>query len=204
MGSSLVRKLKLHLVIIYGWNYMQGVNRADPCSSFMNDLCAQCPWVFGRITLLAAVSVANWSGQTLNAAVVYALPSPHKPLVAAMSGDFVLSFSHVCTGFIKMTSGVEISPLWLNDDVIDDKSLLHKKVCGFSSYREPEDGLWHPLPAWLLSSTVTGNLELQRAPERGEWGHDWCFMTASILAQAVACLWASLVSRVIYFVVWPM
>lgn len=90
---------------------MQGVNRADPCSSFMNDLCAQYPWIFGRITLLAAVSVADWSGQTVNAAVVCTLPSPHKPSVAAMSGDFVLSFSHVCTGFIKMTSGVEISPL---------------------------------------------------------------------------------------------
>lgn len=147
---------------------MQSVNRADPCSSFMNDLCAQYPWVLGRITLLAAVSVADWSGQTVNAAVVCTLPSPHKPSVAAMSADFVLSFSHVCTGFIEMTSGVEISPLWLKGDVIDNKSLLHKKVCGFSSYHEPEDGLWHLLPAWLLSSTMTGNFELQCAPDRGE------------------------------------
>lgn len=55
--------------------------------------------------------MANRSGQTVNAAVVCALPSPHKPLVAAVSGGSVLSFSHVSTGFIKMTSGVEISPL---------------------------------------------------------------------------------------------
>lgn len=166
------------------------MNRADPCSSFINDSCAQYPWVFGRITLLATVSVANWSGQIVNAAVVCALPSPHRPLVAAVSGDFVLSFNHVSTGFIKMTSGVEISPLWLKDDVIDDKSSLQNKVCGFSSY-QPEDGLWHPLPAWLLSSTMTRNLELQGATERGEWGHDWCIMTTSVLVQAVAYLWCS-------------
>lgn len=90
---------------------MQGVKRSNPCSSFMNELCAQYPWVFGKMTLLATLSLANWSGQTVHAAVVCALPSPHKPLVAAMSDDFVLSFSHVSTGFIKMTSGVEISPL---------------------------------------------------------------------------------------------
>lgn len=121
---------------------MQGVNRADPCSFFTNDLCAQYPWVFGGITLLQwPVGMADWSGKTVSAAVVYALSSPRKLLVAAMSGDFVLSFRHVCIGFIKMTSGVEISPLWLNNDVIDDKSSLHKKVCGLSSYREPEGGL---------------------------------------------------------------
>lgn len=169
---------------------MQGVNRADPCSFFVNDLCAQYSWVFGRIIVPAAVSVASWSGHTVNAAVVCALPSPHKPSVAAMSGDFVLSLSHVCSGFIKMTGDVEISPLWLKGDVTDDKSLLHKKVCGFSSYREPEDGLWHPhqpdsFPAqWLETLNCS-------VPQKGERGHDWGFMTTTILVQAVACLWCT-------------
>lgn len=114
------------------------------------------------------MSVANWSGQIVNAAVVCALPSPHKALVAAVSGDFVLSFNHVSTGFIKMTSGVEISPLWLKDDVIDDKSSLQNKVCGFSSY-QPEDGLWHPLPAWLLPAQWLETLNC-RVPQKGESG----------------------------------
>lgn len=135
----------------------------------LNDLCAQYPWVFGRITLFATVSVASWSGQTVNAAVVCALPSPHKPLVAALSGNSVLSFSRVRTGFIKMTSGFEISPLWLKDDVIDDKSLLHKKVCGFSSYREPKivsDTLYQPnfFPAQSLEALNC------RMPQKGESG----------------------------------
>lgn len=90
---------------------MRGVNRADPCSSFTNDLCVHYPRVFGGNCSSATVSMAAWSGKTVNAAVVYALVSPCKLLVAVMSGDFALSFRHVCVGFMKMTSGVEISPL---------------------------------------------------------------------------------------------
>lgn len=126
---------------------MQDVNRADPCSSFLNDLCAQYPWVFGRITLLAAMSMASWSGQTVNAAVVCALPRPHKPSVAAVSGDSVLSFSHVSTGFIKMTSGVEISPLWLKDDVMDGKSA-------------PEESLWFLILPWARRWSVAPSTNL--------------------------------------------
>lgn len=57
------------------------------------------------------MSMADWSAKTVDIAVVYVLSSLHKLLVAVMSGDLVLSFRRVCVGFIKMTSGVEFSPL---------------------------------------------------------------------------------------------
>lgn len=57
------------------------------------------------------MSMADRSGETVSVAVFYALSSPYKLSGAVMSGDFVLSFRHVCIGFIKMTSGVKISLL---------------------------------------------------------------------------------------------
>lgn len=162
---------------------MQGVNRADPCSSFMNDLCAQYPWVFGENYSSATVSVGDWSGKTVNAAVVYALFSPRKLLTAAMSADFVLSFRHVCIAFMKMTSGVEISPLWLSNDVIDYvfspqesprflSTVSQKMVCNTLFQLD-----WKP---WTAA-----------CHGRGRAGYCWCFMTTSVPVQTMACFWCS-------------
>lgn len=86
------------------------MNRADPCSSFMSDLYPVSPsvWAYYSPTTM---SMADWSGKIVNAAVVYALSSPHKLSVVVMSSAFDLSFRPVCVGFIQMTGGAEISLL---------------------------------------------------------------------------------------------